>query len=265
MRPKKFAIATLVYGPSIYRVMAKILFDTARRHGFFAQAEPVLLTPEAIPESEFSKWGVRVVEIPQRNYPFRPQGPCPGTYQKFETYRLTDYQKVLFSDADAYVIDRDLFSFRLPAPVFLVEQHVPLATGNFLIEPNLAVYERLVGAAMNSSFDVSQGWENCGEAPPWPEWHRRKFHEQFVTTTHELIRNNSWNFVFAGAEQGLLYYYHSYCTSGYMSYHFPAFYHLSGVGRAARLLGNLRDPYWQAAEDAGVADELRQACLDCLD
>jgi hypothetical protein len=258
---KKYALATLLFGQrTLYKTMAKILFDSARRYGFLANADPVLLTTEHVEPAEFARWDVRIVRVPKRDYPKRYNGPVPELYNKFECFNLLDYEKVLFSDADAYVYDSDRLLFQLPSPTFLIEEHVPLATGNMLVTPNKGLYAELTKLAVKGHYDPVTGWEHCGAAPPWPQWHRAMFWRKYCEQLAPLVREHTWNFLYSGAEQGLLYYYFNYCHPGYLCYHFPAFRHLAGDQRAEILLHERKHAYWEVAADAGLTDELLAAC-----
>lgn len=265
-RRPKYALATLYFGErTLYKTMAKILFDGLRRYGFYAQAEPILLTTEDVDPAEFARWDVRIVKLSRRDFPVRYNGPCPGMFHKFECFNLSEYDKVLFTDADAYVCDFDPLLFQLPTPAFLIEEHVPLAAGSMLLTPDQKIYSDLLELALIGRYDPLTGWNDCGPAPPWPKWHRDLFYRKYVEQLASLVREHSWNFLFAGSEQGLLYYYFNYCKPGYLCYHFPAICHIAGEQRAERLLHERRHPYWELAQDAGLEAELWAACEHDVD
>lgn len=265
-RKQKNAIATLYFGErTLYKTMAKIMFDSMRRFGYYSQAEPVLLTTEDVSPEEFARWDVRIVKLPKREFPTRYNGPCPEMFYKFECFNLPEYDKVLFTDADAYVYDFDPFMFKLPTPVFLIEEHVPLAAGNMLVTPDQEVYRDLMKLAQHGHYDPVTGWNDCGPAPPWPQWHRVMFWRKYVEQLAPLVQHHSWNFLFSGSEQGLLYYYYNFCKPGYMCYHFPAIYQLAGDKRAELLLRDRRQAYWSIAQDAGLEAELWAACEHDVD
>jgi hypothetical protein len=261
VRRKKYAIATLFFGNRvIYKTMAKILFDSLRRYGFYGQADPILLTTEDVDPVEFARWDVQVIKIKERKYPERYNGPCPRMFNKFEAFNLVEYEKVLMIDADAYAVDKDPLLFEMPTPTFLIEQHVPLAAGSMIIKPSKGVYEDLVKLAQEGEYNPATGWNNCGPAPEWPKWHKAMFWRKYIETLAPLVQLHTWNFLYAASEQGLLYYYFNYCQPGYVCYHFPAFFQLAGDCRAEVLLQDRDQDYWRAAAEAGLKDELEKAC-----
>ena len=260
MPRKKYAVAALLFGDNpMYHLFAKLLFDQLRRQGYFAVADPILITVGDIDPKPWTDKGIQVIPARLREYPVRHNGPCPEVFYKYEIYRLTDYEKVLFTDIDVVVEGFDPFLFKMPTPLFLLEQHVPLACGNMLIKPDKDDYSALVELALNGHYHPASGWQNCGKAPAWPSWHRRLFPGRFLDSTYPLIREHSWNFFYAASEQGLLYYWHTYCKPGYSSYHFPSFFHLAGEGRSALLLTDDESTFWVACRMAGLEAEMREA------
>lgn len=105
----KRAIVSLFYGsfsPSLLNL--RTMMSSARRHG--SEADRVVMIPQDDPALGFRGLleadGIRVVEVPGMDVPPGMQGINPGRFTKvltkFMAFNLTEYDRVLLIDNDAY-------------------------------------------------------------------------------------------------------------------------------------------------------------------
>jgi hypothetical protein len=157
-----------------------------------------------------------------------------ATLQKFRVLDMTDYDRVLFLDADILLLCHLDYMFHesyhhtttghqqnpnknvlLQANVAVAGAVAPAAGSMFLVTPEVGEYQRIMNVVQQrttnvTKFDPITGWGHAIQPPDhWEAWGLQT----------KKTNNTKWNFYGASADQGLLYHWFRYMKLNYTHIH----------------------------------------------
>lgn len=273
----KRTIATMLIGDDLryltyIKILLHSLIDTkSLQHGI----DFCIITKTTLPVAELlhpylglmPAWS-RLRIIPSVLDDFPPQYSMPEspvTLQKLNMFSFVDYHRVLFIDPDCFAeknLDRLWF---LPTPCFTLMPQFPFATSMMLIQPDMRDFRLFVDSGMGA-FNPQTGWDNA-PPPDWPLWHKRLFGE-YAPYGGKPPTDEPWRFCYSATEDGIMLRHLYMAGRPQYSDGFDGIFHLSAHGnkngdkRESMLLDGLSDYFLEAADRAGLKEELLEHCRE---
>lgn len=225
----RFAYATLIGGVKAnttsykgYVMNALIAKRKLRRAGSVADFVVMVEFEDwsklhVLPEAQLlNDEGIRVVYLPPWNIPSLASGNKfrAVSLHKVDVFCLTEYAAVQFLDADVVPKKNMDYAFNIvqpsgPTQVFGAGVLEPLQAGWFMVSPSSLIHEFLLaqigkkGLSLNNlnRTDIEIGWG--ARIPEWSNLQKGK-----------LQKGHNWGFNAAFYDQGFLYYYARFLSSG---------------------------------------------------
>ncbi|EOD39784.1 hypothetical protein EMIHUDRAFT_223312 [Emiliania huxleyi CCMP1516] len=119
--------------------------------------------------SDLNASGVKTVRMPLPKLSLYPTEFCAANLLKAHLLSLTQYERVLYTDADMLPTGswRDIFEYEYPEGLVGEMMGVGFWGNMFLIRPNATQHQALWPSAHHRRFSLSRGWENRG-LHVWP-------------------------------------------------------------------------------------------------
>ncbi|KAI3442661.1 Hexosyltransferase [Psidium guajava] len=177
---RREAYATILHSAHVYVCGAAAAAQSIRMSG--STRDLVILVDETISEHhqaglEAAGWKVHTIQR-IRNPRARPGAYNEWNYSKFRLWQLTDYDKIIFIDADQLVLRNIDFLFRMPELSATGNNGSLFNSGVMVIEPSNCTFKLLMDHIdeIESYNGGDQGYLN--EIFTW--WHRIPNHMNFL-------------------------------------------------------------------------------------
>ena len=164
--------------------------------------------------------GIRLVRVRELGAP-PPQSPMAPEFwivaNKVWLWKLTEYRKIVFLDADMMPMSRNLGLFHRANeggandPLLEVRSGFwsPINTGLLVLKPSCRVFRRFAGLIRKGDWDPHDGWENAGPFPFWRQVVGRDDVPSSVLASTEQAGGDApllsnWQFYCSSSDQGLV-------------------------------------------------------------
>lgn len=179
-RPRREAYATILHSAHVYVCGAITAAQSIRMAG--STREFVILVDESISDYhrgglEAAGWKVHTIQR-IRNPKAKPEAYNEWNYSKFRLWQLTDYDKIIFIDADLLILRNIDFLFEMPEISAIGNNATLFNSGVMVVEPSNCTFQLLMGHINEivSYNGGDQGYLN--EIFTW--WHRIPKHLNFL-------------------------------------------------------------------------------------
>ncbi|CAL1362895.1 unnamed protein product [Linum trigynum] len=179
-RPHREAYATILHSAQFYVCGAIVAAQSIRRAG--STRDLVILVDETISDYhrgglEAAGWKVHTIKR-IRNPKAEPEAYNEWNYSKFRLWQLTDYDKIIFIDADMLILRNIDFLFEMPEITATGNNGTLFNSGVMVIEPSNCTFQLLMDHINEivSYNGGDQGYLN--EIFTW--WHRIPKHMNFL-------------------------------------------------------------------------------------
>ncbi|CAN6475739.1 unnamed protein product [Victoria cruziana] len=177
---RREAYATILHSAHIYVCGAIAAAQSIRLSG--STRDLVILVDETITEHhrsglEAAGWQIRTIQR-IRNPKAEPNAYNEWNYSKFRLWQLTDYDKIIFIDADLLILRNIDFLFEMPEITAIGNNATLFNSGVMVIEPSICTFQLLMDhiSDIESYNGGDQGYLN--EIFTW--WHRMPKHMNFL-------------------------------------------------------------------------------------
>ncbi|KAM7511184.1 hypothetical protein LguiB_010059 [Lonicera macranthoides] len=178
--PKREAYATILHSAQVYVCGAITAAQSIRMSG--STRDLIILVDESITEYhrkglEAAGWKVRTIQR-IRNPKAQKEAYNEFNYSKFRLWQLTDYDKIIFIDADMLILRNIDILFQMPDITATGNNGTLFNSGVMVIEPSNCTFEILMDHVdkIESYNGGDQGYLN--EIFVW--WHRVPKHMNFL-------------------------------------------------------------------------------------
>ncbi|GKU90599.1 hypothetical protein SLEP1_g4577 [Rubroshorea leprosula] len=179
-RPHREAYATILHSAHIYVCGAITAAQSIRMAG--STRDLVILVDESISEYhrgglEAAGWKIHTIQR-IRNPKAEPEAYNEWNYSKFRLWQLTDYDKIIFIDADLLILRNIDFLFEMPEISATGNNATLFNSGVMVVEPSNCTFQLLMDHIneIESYNGGDQGYLN--EVFTW--WHRIPKHMNFL-------------------------------------------------------------------------------------
>lgn len=179
-RPQREAYATILHSAQMYVCGAITAAQSIRMAG--STRDLVILVDETISEYhrgglEAAGWKIHTIQR-IRNPKAEPEAYNEWNYSKFRLWQLTDYDKIIFIDADLLILRNIDFLFEMPEISAIGNNATLFNSGVMVVEPSNCTFQLLMDHINEivSYNGGDQGYLN--EIFTW--WHRIPKHMNFL-------------------------------------------------------------------------------------
>ncbi|CAL0308677.1 unnamed protein product [Lupinus luteus] len=179
-RPQREAYATILHSAHVYVCGAITAAQSIRMAG--STRDLVILVDETITDYhrgglEAAGWKIHTIQR-IRNPKAEPEAYNEWNYSKFRLWQLTDYDKIIFIDADLLILRNIDFLFEMPEITAIGNNATLFNSGVMVVEPSNCTFQLLMDHIdeIVSYNGGDQGYLN--EIFTW--WHRIPKHMNFL-------------------------------------------------------------------------------------